>query len=170
MLGAENLAPLSRWVAVCSWSFCKCGRMRPLAGLSDWQVPQLRAVLVPCTSKRNYIGLCSRPITDFVMPVSSQDDAVYDAVPMQTQEAYVCPRKTDWPVYDPILGEYVTCTGPEDPRESMLELSEEEAASLQLAEAYVDFRRTGTCDLHTSRVQPLLVPRESEPAAGHDEV
>ena len=44
-------------------------------------------------------------------------------------------------MYDPISGEFVTCTGPEDVRESMLELSATEAASLQLAEVYVDFRR-----------------------------
>ena len=115
--------------------------MRPSADLSDWQVPALRPVLVQCSSKRNHLGRCSRPIGDFVYPESSQDDALCDAVTMETQEAYVCPRRTDWPVYDPILGEYVTCPGPEDPRESMLELSEEEAASLQLAEVCVDFRR-----------------------------
>ena len=66
---------------------------------------------------------------------------MYDAVPMQTQEAYVCPRQTDWPVYDAATGEYTACTGPDDERESMLELSAAEATPLQLAEIYVDFRR-----------------------------
>ena len=35
----------------------------------------------------------------------------------------------------------MTCAGQDDERESMLELSAEEAASLQLAEVYVDFKR-----------------------------
>jgi len=69
------------------------------------------------------------------------DDTIADVVRMQSQEAYVCPRKTDWPVYDCITGEYVECTGDADSRESMLELSPSEAASLQLAEVYVDYRR-----------------------------
>ena len=69
-----------------------------------------------------------------------QDDTVHDAVAMQTQEAYACPRRIDWPVYDQEAGEYVACAGEDDRHESMLELSAEEAKSLQLAEVYVDFR------------------------------
>ena len=101
----------------------------------------LRPVAVPYTSKRNYAGLCSRPIVDFIMPTSSDDDAMHDAKPMQTQEAYVCPRQSDWPVFDHVTGEYTAHAGPDDLRESMLQLSAAEAASLQLAEIYVDFRR-----------------------------
>ena len=64
-----------------------------------------------------------------------------DAAPMETMEANGCPRRTDWPVYNRMSGEYVACTGVEDMRESMLELTAAEAESLQLAEVYVDFRR-----------------------------
>ena len=53
----------------------------------------------------------------------------------------MCPRRTDWPVYDAATGEYTESTGSDDERESMLELSAAEAKSLQLAEIYVDFRR-----------------------------
>ena len=69
------------------------------------------------------------------------DDSIADAVDMETQEAYVCPRRSDWPVYDNNTGEYVECTGDTDLRESMLELSASETTSLQLAEVYVDYRR-----------------------------
>ena len=75
-----------------------------MSDLSDWRVPTLRAVAVECKSKRNYHGMCSRPITDFVYPSSSQDDAIYDAVKMETQDAYVCPCRADWPVYDSTIG------------------------------------------------------------------
>ena len=51
------------------------------------------------------------------------------------------PRRTDWPVYDTSTGEYVDCNGDADERESMLELSDAEATSLQLAEVFVDYRR-----------------------------
>ena len=64
-----------------------------------------------------------------------------DAVPMQTMEAYVCPRASDWPVFDSTGGEYVACSGLDDPRESMLNLTAAEAASLQVAEVFVDFKR-----------------------------
>ena len=69
------------------------------------------------------------------------DDNIVDAVAMQSQEAYVCPRRTDWPVFDTITGEYVHGNGDADERESMLELSEAEATSLQLAEVHMDYRR-----------------------------
>ena len=69
------------------------------------------------------------------------DDSIADAVDMETQEAYVCPRRSDWPVYDNSRGEYVESSGDTDLRESMLELSAPEATSPQLAEVYVDYRK-----------------------------
>ena len=101
----------------------------------------MRPVRVQCSSKRNHIGRCSRAVGDFIFAESSRDAAVFEGAAMETMEAYICPRRTDWPVYDPALGEFVTCSGQDDDRESMLELSAEEAAPLQLAEVYVDFKR-----------------------------
>ena len=101
----------------------------------------MRPVRVLCNSKRNHMGKCSRTIGDFIFAESSRDDAVFDGAAMQTMEAYICPRRTDWPVYDATVGEFVTCSGPDDDRESMLKLSATEAASLQLAEVYVDYKR-----------------------------
>ena len=63
--------------------------------------------------------------------IHEQDDTVHAAVVMQTQEAYVCPRRIDCLVYDQEAGEYVACAGEDDRRESMLDLSAEEAKSLQ---------------------------------------
>ena len=139
--GNTEVKLLTRWISLCSWTFCDCGRMRACAELSGWRVPALKAARVLCTSKRNFKGKCARPICDFTYPESSQADAVAGAMPMESAEAYVCPRKTDWPVYDATSGEFVVCTGEDDIRESMLELTAAEAASLQLAEVYVDYRR-----------------------------
>ena len=72
-LGNADVDPLTRWISLSSWTFCTCGRMRPSADLSDWQAPVLRPGLALCTSKRNHLGKCSRPIADFVYPESSQD-------------------------------------------------------------------------------------------------
>ena len=58
-----------------------------------------------------------------------------------TAEASVTPQKSDWPVYDEDNGRYESCRGADDLRESMLELSTEEAASLQLVNIYCDYKR-----------------------------
>ena len=70
----------------------------------------------------------AREAWGIIFAESSRDDAVFEGAAMETMEAYICPRRADWPVYDPALGEFVTCSGQDDDRESMLALSPEEAA------------------------------------------
>ena len=55
--GTRDVDPLTRWISLSSWTFCKRGRIRPSADLSDWQVPKLQPVSLPCTSKRAAAGL-----------------------------------------------------------------------------------------------------------------
>ena len=51
------------------------------------------------------------------------------------------PQRTDWPVSDVDTASYTSCRGADSPRESMLELSTEEAASPQLMSIYCDYKR-----------------------------
>jgi len=133
--------PLLEWIHLCSWTFCEsCGRSRPNTTLSDLSCPLLNSPSVACSHKRNYFGRCSRPVTDHVY-VSADDRPGAELQPFATQEAYVCPRREDWPVFDEARVRYVSSRGPDDPRPSLLDLPADEISRLQLVDLFCDFKR-----------------------------
>ena len=104
--------PLIDWIKLCSWSYCpECCRRRTVSGLSDLVVPALTQPSAICNHKRNYYARCSRPASHHqYVPQDQRGQVAVEK--FHTQEAYVCPRREDWPVYDSQLGRYVSSEGP----------------------------------------------------------
>ena len=132
---------LLEWIHLCSWTFCEsCGRSRPNTTLSDLRCPTLSSPSVTCSHKRNYFGKCSRPVTDHVY-VPAEERAGAQLQGFATQEAYICPRREDWPVFDEAQARYVSSRGADDPRPSLLDLPADEISRLQLVDLFCDFKR-----------------------------
>ena len=139
--GFSRGVPLLDWIRLCSWTFCDaCGRRRPNSSLSELSCPDLLTPSVSCRHKRNFYGKCGRSPVDHVH-VPSEERSNADLDKFATGEAYVSPRREDWPVYDETRRRYVTCTGKDDHRPSMLDLTSEEVGTLQLIDLFCDYRR-----------------------------
>ena len=129
------------WITMTSWTYCEqCGRRRPNTALSELSCPALLTPQVACAHKRNFFGCCAKP-SDAHTHVSAEDRGRVELEQFKTREAYVCPRRQDWPVHDEADGRFVTSRGPDDPRPSLLDLPADEASRLQLVDLYCDFRR-----------------------------
>ena len=95
-VSAPESQGLLQWIHHCSWLFCPdCGRRRPNTCLDSLSSPDVCAVDIPCTHKRNYYGKCGRPCSHHVyLPPDARAGAELEA--FTTMEAYVCPRREDW--------------------------------------------------------------------------
>ena len=97
-------------------------------------------VSIRCTSKINDRGRCGRRPPAFNYPRRDQPKPSEPAVPFTTEESYVSPMLCDWPVYDTATGKFVDALD-NDTRVSMVDLTAEEAASLELITIFCDFKR-----------------------------
>ena len=101
-------APLLQWIAYCSWRFCPdCGRMRTDGRLTSLSEPKMHDVSIRCDHKINDRGRCSRRPTAFNYPRKDHPKPSEAAIPFTTEECYVCPMLSDWPVYDTATGQFV---------------------------------------------------------------
>ena len=107
--------------------------MRPDARLPDLSEPAIYDVMVECSCKTNNYGSCGREPSAFRY---SDGDDVHGPRPedkLETQECYVSPQRHHWPVYDSERQCFVAA-GAGDVRMSMLDLSAEDARSLQIVD------------------------------------
>ena len=101
-------APLLQWISYCSWRFCPdCGRMRTDGRLTSLSGPKMNDVSIRCDHKINDRGRCGRRPTAFNYPRKDHPKPSEPAIPFTTEECYVCPLLSDWPVYDTATGEFV---------------------------------------------------------------
>ena len=93
----DGLSPLLFWI-------CTCGRTRPNRRLLSLSQPSVASVAVSCSSGQNNRGHCGKRIDDILYQVHGGPEQLLD-----TDEVYVCPRRSDWPVYEAQRERFLKC-------------------------------------------------------------
>ena len=133
----DGLSPLLFWICYASWTFCACGRTRPNRRPVSLSRPSVPSVAISCSSNQNNRGHCGKRIDHILYQGQGGPEQLLD-----TDEVYVCPRRSDWPVYDAQRNCFLKCPEECSPDAvSMLDLTAEEAASLQIVNLFCDYKK-----------------------------